>query len=248
MEITVKNLVKKFEKKQVIDDISVKFSSGNLYCIVGRNGVGKTTLFNALFQMIDIDSGEILYDGINYKNLPPHLRQKMGFSSDSTFLINELTPFQFLHFTGRLYGLSTTEINSRVKDLLSYFFEDWAELTEKKIGILSTGTKKKVSICSAVLHLPNCLVLDEPFAGLDPISANQVLELLQDYKKPNRTIILSSHDLDYVEKLDSNIIVLEKGKIIYENTNAEIKKLGKNLDELIIKLLNTSNPKKLSWM
>jgi len=248
MKIEVRNLSKSYESKKVLDTINLTFNPDNVYCIVGKNGVGKTTFFNLLLQMLEFNSGEVLYDDRTYENLPNEIKKKIGFSGDNSFLVNELTPFQFLTFTGKLYELSAAHITQRIKELFEYFFEDSSPLMKQSIATLSTGMKKKISICSAILHLPSCLILDEPFAGLDPVSAHQVISLLDDYKKSDRTIIISSHDLDYVAKLASHIIIFDKSKIVFEGSSIEIIESGKNLDEIILNLLNPPKTKKLSWL
>ena len=241
MNISLTSIHKSFNKKPVLEDISLSFKVGQVYGLLGKNGAGKTTLLNILIQLIRPTSGAISFDGQQYASLPNGIKLKMGILSEDNPVIEELTAMQYLKLNGKMYGIPDRELNGRIGDLIGYFFE---ELDEKKpLLAFSTGMKKKVGLCAAVLHTPEILILDEPFSGLDPLAAQQCIRFLRLYKKENRTIILSSHDLNYVEQLVTHIAVLDKMRIQYDGTLEDFTRDGKNrIDQALFEVLKADTP------
>jgi ABC-2 type transport system ATP-binding protein len=248
MNIDIKNVTKSFGTKKVLENINLDLESGNLYCVIGRNGVGKTTLFQALLQLIEVESGEVLYDGRAYNHLPIELKQRIGFSGDNSFLIEELTAVQYLSFISKLYGLPSSEAKNRITDIIKYLFDDVNDLNKKSIKAYSTGMKKKLSLGASILHTPDCLIWDEPFAGLDPIASQQIIELLSNFRKSNRTIVISSHDIEYIEALQGTIIILDEGKILFNGKSTEFTEKQKTLNQSVIEILKPKSSEKLSWI
>lgn len=215
--IEIKELTKTFGKTIVLDHINLKIENGSVYGLLGKNGAGKTTLINLLVNLIPLEEGSILINGKRNDILDKYDKKQIGIVGEDLALIEELNGLEYLNFVGRIYGLPKDILNKRIEDLFYFFFEDEKDL-KKNISKYSTGMKKKIAFCAAVIHTPNILILDEPFSGLDPLVANQMISFLHQYQKPDRTILISSHDLNYVEKIATHIGVLNENKLQFNSS------------------------------
>lgn len=247
--IQIKQITKSYTIKRVLDNINISIQPNSNYCLLGKNGAGKTTLINIMSDLIEPDSGEILFNSQGYTTNEMEIKRDVGLLSEVNYLIEELSGYEYLIFVGKLYRLSKDELKKRIESLGSYFFDDLGDL-RKIVSNYSTGMKKKLMFCSAVLHKPNILLLDEPFAGLDPVAANLLVDFLNKYRNENRIIFLSSHDLNYIEKVATHIGVLEGGKIIFDDTLASFLEYGnKKIDDSLLNKLSItpSKIKEVEW-
>jgi ABC-type multidrug transport system ATPase subunit len=224
MGIEFRAVYKSFEKeKSVLTNINFKVHKDSCVAILGKNGSGKTTILNILADLVTIDSGIILRNNENIKNRLLEFKHLSGFHLDQNILIKEFTGIHFLKFISAAYGLKEN-VEKNISDITEYFFENKEDL-HRKIGEYSTGMKQKILFCSAVLSRPHYLILDEPFSGLDLISANRLIKFLNQYRKEN-IIIVTSHDLSYVEKIATQIVVLDEGAIKFEGNITDFKEKG----------------------
>lgn len=243
MNIYVKQIEKKFDKKIVLNKISLVINSNSIYCLLGTNGAGKTTLINILSDLIEANSGEIQFDNLNYKYAELEIKRNIGLLSEASSLMEELSGFEYLTFVGKLYKLSKEKINERIDGLVSYFFDDLDDI-KKLISNYSTGMKKKLMFCASIIHKPNILILDEPFSGLDPVAANLLVVFLNKYLNRNRIIFLSSHNLNYVEKVATHIGVLANGEILFDGTLKSFLEDGaKTIDDSLLDKLSKTSAK-----
>jgi ABC-2 type transport system ATP-binding protein len=226
-KIVLQNISKAFNNKIVLKDITLTINRGGVYCILGRNGAGKSTLINIACDIIPGDRGEVKYDDGRLQGV--ELRRLTGIQSQFETLIEELNAYDYLQFTGKLYAMAKNEILAQTKVLTDYFFEDDKDLS-KPIKSYSTGMRKKVMLCAALLHKPQYVFLDEPFANIDPIAANALCKLINAYRSENRCIVISSHDLLYVNKVATHIGVIEHGELAYNGTIDNFR-TGAGLDE-----------------
>ncbi|MBY5957789.1 ABC transporter ATP-binding protein [Membranicola marinus] len=217
MRISINNLRKSFGKKLVLKDFSVDFEEGRIYSILGKNGAGKSTLLNIICNIIPYDSGEIRYNSYKYTSLPTFIKQNIGFMSDQSSLIHELTPLQYLTLIANLYHVK--EPKRRIRKLLDYFFEN-ESIENTKINTFSTGMRKKIEFCAVLIHKPDMLILDEPFSGLDPVGAEKIIKYLSGYctQIEGRTIIVTSHQLDHIERINPELILLNNNEIQYQGS------------------------------
>jgi len=227
--LRIENISKKFEKeKAVLNDINIDILPNSCFCLLGKNGAGKSTLFNILANLLNPDSGNILWKGKEINKCLKEFKGSTGFMLDHKVLINEFTGMQFLKFVASIYGLKD-DTESKILKITDYFFENQDDLN-KKIESYSSGMKQKLSFCSVILHKPDILILDEPFASLDAISSNRLIKFIKQYMK-NRIVIISSHDLSYVEKIATHIGVLDEGELKFNGDKNEFIEKGEMMIE-----------------
>jgi ABC-2 type transport system ATP-binding protein len=213
MQITIEELKKIYGTQTVLDIALLNIRPGELVGIVGNNGAGKTTLLRLMLDLIKADQGfvrfgeEKVHEGHSWKKFT-------GSYIDEGFLIDFLTPEEYFHFTGQVYGMSKKEVNSRL-ELFSRFMNNEIMGVGKYIRQLSTGNKQKVGIVAAMLANPDVLILDEPFNFLDPTSQIIMRNRLKEINKSRQTtMLISSHNINHLAEICSRIILLENGRII----------------------------------
>lgn len=249
LNIEVKNITKTYGDNIVLENISTSIYGGEIFCLLGRNGVGKSTFLNLIANLIKPDNGDICVDkkSIYDQSYFESIKGKIGYISQNDFLIDQLSGLQYLEFTCLLYGVPKEEISDRINDIVKWFFTDTSMLN-RTIGNYSLGMRKKVSLCSVFIHKPTVLILDEPFANLDFYTSNQLVSLLQKYISVNRIIILSSHDVDLTQKIATRICVLKDHRVVLDQLKREID--NHNLGELLTSV--EDNEKKgiheISWI
>jgi ABC-2 type transport system ATP-binding protein len=224
--IAINNLGKVYNGKVAVDIASLEVKDAEIIGLVGNNGAGKTTLFRLLLDLVRADRGAITS---NDKNVATSEDWKAYTSAylDEGFLIPHLTPEEYFYFCGKLHNLSTAEVDERLKSF-DVFFEGSILNNKKYIRDLSKGNQFKVGIAACLLQQPQLLVLDEPFANLDPSSQLRLIQMLKQLHQEKRmTILVSSHDLNHVTDVCTRILLMEKGKII-----KDIKTASDTLTEL----------------
>jgi len=193
--IELKNISKAFSGKEVLKDISIGFPQGSFTIIIGENGSGKSTLLNIITGIIKADSGSIFYNSkiLSDEDVTLEFKRILGYSSQSNFLIDDFSVFEFLQFICLLYNADKRNIDEVIK----IFFEKNAdEILKTKIGILSHGQKRKISICSLLIHNPAILVFDEPFSDLDSRGTIALIKILEQAIENGKTIIMVAHHFD----------------------------------------------------
>jgi ABC-2 type transport system ATP-binding protein len=211
--ITIDTVSKKYGKAEVLNIDALEIPTGQSFGLVGNNGAGKTTLFNILLDLIRPTTGAIVTNDISVHKSEAW-KTFTGSFIDESFLISYLTPEEYFQFIGDLRGINKAD----VKEFLSQFDEFFnEEVLEKKkyLRDLSKGNQKKVGIVAAMMGDPKVVVLDEPFANLDPttqIRLKKILKTLTENKEI--TVLVSSHDLSHVTEVCERIVVLDKGAVV----------------------------------
>jgi ABC-2 type transport system ATP-binding protein len=219
--ITIHNLSKEYNGVKVLDIEHIEIKRGESVGLVGNNGAGKTTLFSLLLDLIQASSGEIRINEINV-HASNRWKDFTGSFVDDSFLIGYLTPEEYFYFVGELSNIGKEEIDTFVAQY-EEFFNGEVLHKNKYIRDLSKGNQKKVGIIGALIGNPELIILDEPFANLDPSSQFRLKKLIRDLIQNREvTILISSHDLSHTVEISDRIIALEKGKVIKDiQTSAE---------------------------
>ena len=211
--ITVRNLAKAYSGKWVVDIESLRIDEGEMIGLVGNNGAGKTTFFRLLLDLIRANKGEILVKDTNIAESEDWKNYTAAYL-DEGFLIGYLTPEEYFYFTGRLSGLSKANVDEFLTRF-ELFFDGSVLGSGKYVRDLSKGNQFKVGIAAALLQDPQILILDEPFANLDPTTQMRLIKMLREVHEQRRlTILVSSHDLNHITDVCSRILLMEGGKII----------------------------------
>jgi ABC-2 type transport system ATP-binding protein len=213
MELELRDLTKTFGPKTVLRHVSLTAHTGYCVGVLGRNGAGKSTLFNLLTNVLLPSSGDILLDGQPLgETFPVAMKRRMGALVNQAYLVEQLTPQEYLQFVARIYELPDADV--RIESLLAHLLEDYDAVRRKRLSSFSTGMKQKVAIASCLLHRPELLILDEPFNGLDVFSADSVLALLNSYR-PQALTFVSSHNLAHIEKVATHLLVIDDSEVKY---------------------------------
>jgi len=217
--LEVTNLTKTFEKVIAVDNASFNVPEGSVFGLIGRNGAGKTTTLRMMMNIYQPDSGEIVFKG---EKVGQDFKDSVGYLPEERGLYKKMKVIDTLIFLSELKGKSGREITIKAEDYLERF--ELADRKNSKVEDLSKGNQQKVQFISTILHDPEFLILDEPFAGLDPINTNLLKQIILEMKDEGKVIIFSTHLMDFAEKMCDNIAMIDQGKIILNGKLDEIKK------------------------
>ncbi|MDO6743387.1 ABC transporter ATP-binding protein [Tenacibaculum soleae] len=219
--ITINTVSKKYGQAEVLNVEKIDIPRGQSFGLVGNNGAGKTTLFNILLDLIRPTTGEITNNDV-VVNKSEDWKTFTGSFIDESFLIGYLTPEEYFDFIGDLRGMNKADVASFLTQFTE-FFNDEVLGKKKYLRDLSKGNQKKAGIVAALMGNPQVVILDEPFANLDPttqIRLKKIIKALTENKEV--TILVSSHDLSHVTEVCERIVVLNKGTVVKDiNTSPE---------------------------
>jgi len=211
--ITINNLSKVYETKKVLSIENLEFPKGQTIGLVGNNGAGKTTLFSLILDLIEPSSGYVSIDEEKV-NESESWKNKVGAFIDETFLIGYLTPEEYFYFLGELRGQSKANVDEFLKNFTDFFNGEILN-AKKYIRDLSKGNMKKVGIIGALIGTPAIIILDEPFANLDPSTQIKLKNLIRDWSQnSDSTFLISSHDLAHTTEVCERIVVINKGELV----------------------------------
>lgn len=211
--ITVTNLTKKYKDVQVLNIENLEIPMGQSFGLVGNNGAGKTTFFSLLLDLIQPTTGYIKSKEVQV-NLSEDWKPFTSSFIDESFLIGYLTAEEYFYFIGELRGQTESDIDEFVKQF-EVIFNDEILGKKKYLRDLSKGNQKKAGIVAALIGNPEIVILDEPFANLDPTTQIRLKQMLKELsQKDNTTFLISSHDLGHITDVCERIVVLEKGDVV----------------------------------
>jgi ABC-2 type transport system ATP-binding protein len=218
--ITVNNIGKAYGGVIVVDIPQLQINVGETIGLVGNNGAGKTTFFRLVLDLIKADRGEILSKEKSVSTSEDWKNYTAAYL-DEGFLIGYLTPEEYFYFVGKLNNRSKADVDEFLKTF-DLFFDGSILKSGKYIRDLSKGNQFKVGIAACLLQDTEILILDEPFANLDPSTQMRLIKMLKEMQEQRRmTIFISSHDLNHVTDVCSRILLMEKGKIIKDQNTTE---------------------------
>lgn len=216
------NLVRRFGDFIAVDDLNLTVRRGSFFGFLGPNGAGKSTTIKMLTGLLAPTSGRIRVLGRDIATEPLEVKRRIGVVPEDLNLFERLTGAEMLSFTGRMYGLQKAEIAERSPELLELM--ELRDEPKKLIVEYSHGMKKKLSLACALIHRPEILFLDEPFEGIDAIASRTLKDLLSRLTERGLTVFLTSHVLEIVERLCSDIAIISQGKLLASGSLAELRK------------------------
>ncbi len=244
--IRVEGLTKIFKKKdgssfRAVDNFCFTAEKGEIVSLLGVNGAGKTTMLRMLSTVLQPDEGDAILEGYSIRSNPDQVRGVIGFLSGDTGLYNRLTPREILTYFGRLYNVPDREISHRITEMSDLL--DMHEFLDRKVDVLSTGMKQKVSICRSIIHNPPIMIFDEPTAGLDILTARTIVSFIHKCKEDGKCILFSTHIMREAERIADKIEMIHQGRFLTEGTLTDLrKKTGLNdLDDIFVHYVNTSS-------
>lgn len=230
--LKIENLTRNYGDFIALDNISLQIDEGSICGFVGPNGAGKTTIFRIVASLLRATSGKVYIEGKDIEKNPEIVRGMVGYMPDFFGVYEDLKVNEYLDFYAELNQVPRKNIDEKIDDLL-----DLVGLSDKKhfyVDALSRGMKQRLCLARALMHDPKLLILDEPASGMDPRARVHMKNILKELKKRGKTVIISSHILPEISEICDRIIILEKGKIVIEDTVDNI--MTNNLTENVVKI------------
>lgn len=234
---SMNDAVKRFGNVQALDHVSFEIQEGEILGLLGPNGAGKTTAIRALAGLIGVDSGEIILLGEKQDVNNIRLKQHLGLITQEVTVFEELTAEENLRFFGGLYGVKGDKLRQRVKETLE--FVGLSEYAKKAPGKFSGGMQRRLNIACALIHSPKFLIMDEPTVGIDPQSRSYILEAVKRLTTQGTTVLYTSHYMEEVQAIASQIVIMDLGRVIASGTLDEL--IGRIQHEETIRI-TVANP------
>lgn len=220
-----KNMAVKSNSIIAVNDISFQLYKGEIFCLLGTNGAGKTTTLRMLAGLLKPQKGEIFFENKSYQYNENEIKQRIGFLTSELKLDGAFTPNYLFNYFGHLYNLENEILYKRKKYIFTRFGID--KFADTKIKNLSTGMKQKISIAISIVHNPDIIIFDEPTNGLDIVTTREIIEFLKELKNEGKSIIISTHIFEIVNKLADRIGIMVDGKMVCIDSYQNITQNGK---------------------
>ncbi len=218
--VWAKGLTRRFGKQTAVDGIDLAIQPGEFYGLLGQNGAGKTTTIKMIVGLLRPNQGTTGIGEFETWRQPLEVKKRIGVLPEEFNLYERLTGAELLDFTAAMHGLARDDASSRRDELLAIL--DLEDAAGKLVGDYSRGMRKKVALAAAIIHRPPVLFLDEPFEGVDPVSARLIQDLLRRYTAQGATIVFSSHEMYLVERLCTRLGIMQTGRMVIEATPQEL--------------------------
>ena len=225
MSISINKVNKFFGKQQALADVTFSLKKGEVVGFLGPNGAGKSTLMKIICCYLQQDSGKVQVCDLDTQENDLLVKAKIGYLPENNPLYTDMYVKEYLSFVGGIYKINN------LKNRISEIIDQTGLSTEqnKKIEELSKGFKQRVGLAAALIHNPEILILDEPTTGLDPNQLIEIRNLIKEVGK-DKTVLLSTHIMQEVDKMCNRIIIISKGKIVDDKQIADLQKEGLDLE------------------
>ncbi|HJT87678.1 MAG TPA: ABC transporter ATP-binding protein [Bryobacteraceae bacterium] len=217
------NVSKRFRGIVAVDRVSFQARRGEVTGYLGPNGSGKSTTMKMLTGLIEMTSGEILFDGERLQRGRTEFKQRMGYVPEEPHLYPHLSGLEYLVMVGQLRGLPAKSTKDRIEGMLRLFSLHGDR--HVPLSSYSKGMRQKVLLSAALLHNPNLILLDEPFSGLDVASALVMRSLIQELAARGKVVLFSSHELEVVERVCSHVVILHRGRVVADDSIERLRTL-----------------------
>ena len=244
--LSISGLSKKFGSTTAVAGVDIDVPQGSFYGIVGPNGAGKTTTLSMVTGLLRPDGGVVTVLEQDVWRDPAAAKRLIGVLPDRLRLFDRLTGRQLLHYSGSLRGLDSATVRQRSEDLATAFgLED---ALGRLVSDYSAGMTKKIALACSMIHSPRILVLDEPFESVDPVSAANVVEILEKYVTGGGTVVLSSHSMDMIQRVCDRVAIIVEGKVLAKGTVDEVRE-GGTLEQRFVELAGgRKSPEGMEWL
>jgi ABC-2 type transport system ATP-binding protein len=242
------DLSKKFHHVDAVRSLNLRICEGTVYGFVGPNGAGKTTTIRLLLGLLQPSSGQVRIFDQPLQGDTAELRRQIGVVPEGLALFDYLTGWEYLTFVGKMFELDDRVIRSRGAELFN--LTELEESASQLVVNYSFGMKKKLAFAAALLHEPKLLILDEPFEGIDPMSKMLLEKVLEALVAHGVTVFLTSHALDMVQRLCTEVGIINGGELVAAGAMSDIMNKAGNLERLFFQnvLLNERRRRMLSWL
>lgn len=215
------------------DNLSFSVKRGEIFGLLGSNGAGKTTTVKMIVGLLKPDKGKILINGLDVDSNGVEVKSLIGYKPEAPFLYDKLTAREFLYFIAKVKKLESPDND------INYYLDlfNLLQRADDQIATFSFGMKSKVALCSAFIGSPQLIILDEPTNGLDPVSVINMKELIIKYANNGGTVLVSSHILDFMEKICTCYSVIGKGRLKSRATKDDLLKENKSLEQYFLSSL-----------
>jgi ABC-2 type transport system ATP-binding protein len=236
--IRLEGLTKAYGSFVAVDRIDLHVPRGELFGFLGPNGAGKTTTLRMIAGILRPTAGRVWLGGDDVVSRPMEAKRRLGFIPDRPFVYEKLTGAEFLRFVAGLYSQDGPVVERRIDELLELF--ELSAWKDELVESYSHGMRQKLIISSALIHRPECIVVDEPMVGLDPKAARLLKEIFRQFVKRGGTVLMSTHTLEVAEVMCDRIAIIQNGKIVTRGTVDEMRQQtaagDASLEELFLKL------------
>ena len=229
MSISIKNVSKFYGEQTALHSVSLNIKKGEVVGFLGPNGAGKSTLMKIITCYLSANEGEVKVCGLDVQKDSLSVRSKVGYLPEHNPMYLEMYIKEYLEFVAGVYNCPKQRISEMI-NMTGISTEQ-----HKKIGELSKGYRQRVGLAAALIHNPEVLILDEPTTGLDPNQLSEIRSLIKEIGK-NKTVLLSTHIMQEVDKMCSRVIIINKGKIVDDQSISSLQEKGVDLETYFHKL------------
>lgn len=227
MSIAINGLTKRYGAQKAVDNISFKLKKGEIAGFLGPNGAGKSTTMKIITGYLQADEGTVEVCGLKVNNDSIASKKRIGYLPEANPLYFDMYVREYLDFIAGVHQVQNRK--HRIEEVIK--MTGLIPESNKTIGQLSKGYKQRVGLAAALIHDPEVLILDEPTTGLDPNQIIEIRELIKDLGR-DKTVLFSSHILQEVEALCDRVIIINKGKVVADDSLSNVKNMGENLEEV----------------
>ena len=231
--LSIEHFTKTYGEKKAVSDLTLHIAPGEICGFIGHNGAGKTTTLKACCGILPFDEGEITVCGHSIRKDPIACKRALSYVPDNPDLYEFLTGFQYLNFAADIYGVSKVDRTARIQE-----FGEKLGMTDDlalPISDCSHGMKQKIALMAALIHQPRLILLDEPFAGLDPLATHQLKTLMHEHCRRGGAIFFSTHVLEVAQNLCDKVAIIKNGALVASGTMEEVRG-SQSLEQVFLEL------------
>jgi ABC-2 type transport system ATP-binding protein len=244
--LSLRGLTRRFGATTAVDHLDLDVPRGSFYGLVGPNGAGKTTTLSMATGLLRPDAGTAHVLGVDVWSDPVAAKTRIGVLPDGLRVFDRLTGRQLVTYAGLLRGMDRAMVEQRVQELLVAL--GLTEARDKLVIDYSAGMTKKVTLACALVHAPRLLVLDEPFEAVDPVSARTIRGILEDFASSGGTVVLSSHVMDLVERICTDVAIMVAGRVRIAGPLDEVRSGGRLEDRFLDLVGGSTDVEGLAWL